>query len=220
MIFQLEVLPAALTAGLVYAQNRLLKSKIYCISPRTINLCGTLDCFVFDKTGTLTEDGLDLKFLLVESQIISKPNGLAKLGKTRLTEAMATCHSIARIHDKLVGDPLDCKMFQFSGYELCEPESFQCFKFNVSVTVRSPSALSEVLYLRKFLLILFLILVHQHMNDFHSKIHHLGVVKQFPFSSGLQRMTVVVVSQAGNFSIYSKGSPEKIIQMSNPKTGK
>jgi magnesium-transporting ATPase (P-type) len=36
-------LPGALTAGLVYAQNRLKKSKIYCISPRTINICGTLN---------------------------------------------------------------------------------------------------------------------------------------------------------------------------------
>jgi magnesium-transporting ATPase (P-type) len=36
-------LPGALTAGLVYAQNRLKNSKIYCISPRTINICGTLN---------------------------------------------------------------------------------------------------------------------------------------------------------------------------------
>ena len=57
-------LPGALTAGLIYAQNRLRKQKIYCISPRTINICGTLDTFVFDKTGTLTEDGLDLKRVL------------------------------------------------------------------------------------------------------------------------------------------------------------
>lgn len=35
-------LPGALTAGLIYAQNRMRKQKIYCISPRTINICGTL----------------------------------------------------------------------------------------------------------------------------------------------------------------------------------
>ena len=52
-------LPGALTAGLIYAQNRLRKAKIYCNSPRTINICGTINMFVFDKTGTLTEDGLD-----------------------------------------------------------------------------------------------------------------------------------------------------------------
>ncbi len=57
-------LPGALTAGLIYSQNRLRKQKIYCISPRTINICGTINTFVFDKTGTLTEDGLDLKSVL------------------------------------------------------------------------------------------------------------------------------------------------------------
>ena len=57
-------LPGALTAGLIYAQNRLRKAKIYCISPRTINICGTINTFVFDKTGTLTEDGLDMKCVL------------------------------------------------------------------------------------------------------------------------------------------------------------
>ena len=36
------------------------KRGIYCISPRTINVSGSLDCVCFDKTGTLTEDGLDL----------------------------------------------------------------------------------------------------------------------------------------------------------------
>lgn len=57
-------LPGALTAGLIYAQNRLRLQNIYCISPRTINICGTINTFVFDKTGTLTEDGLDMKCVL------------------------------------------------------------------------------------------------------------------------------------------------------------
>jgi magnesium-transporting ATPase (P-type) len=42
------------------SQDRLKKRGIYCISPRTINVSGSLDCVCFDKTGTLTEDGLDL----------------------------------------------------------------------------------------------------------------------------------------------------------------
>jgi P-type E1-E2 ATPase len=53
-------LPAAMTVGTVYAQNRLKKKQIYCISPPRINICGKLKLVCFDKTGTLTEDGLDL----------------------------------------------------------------------------------------------------------------------------------------------------------------
>ena len=37
-----------------------MKKGIFCISPRTINVSGSIDCIAFDKTGTLTEDGLDL----------------------------------------------------------------------------------------------------------------------------------------------------------------
>jgi cation-transporting ATPase 13A3/4/5 len=53
-------LPAAITIGSLYAENRLKRKGIYCISPRTINVSGSVNCVCFDKTGTLTEDGLDL----------------------------------------------------------------------------------------------------------------------------------------------------------------
>ena len=49
-----------MTIGSLTAQARLKKKNIYCISPRTINVSGSIDCVCFDKTGTLTEDGLDL----------------------------------------------------------------------------------------------------------------------------------------------------------------
>ncbi|KAK2148672.1 hypothetical protein LSH36_487g00072 [Paralvinella palmiformis] len=53
-------LPAAMTIGTVFAQNRLKKEDIFCISPKSITLCGAINTFCFDKTGTLTEDGLDM----------------------------------------------------------------------------------------------------------------------------------------------------------------
>jgi P-type E1-E2 ATPase len=42
-------LPAAMTVGTVYAQNRLKKKQIYCISPPRINFCGRLNLLCFDK---------------------------------------------------------------------------------------------------------------------------------------------------------------------------
>ena len=44
-------LPAAMTIGSIYAQKRLRRKDIYCISPRTINVAGSIDCICFDKTG-------------------------------------------------------------------------------------------------------------------------------------------------------------------------
>ena len=43
------LLPVALTIGMVYAQLRLKKQHIFCISPQRINLCGVLDVVCFDK---------------------------------------------------------------------------------------------------------------------------------------------------------------------------
>jgi cation-transporting ATPase 13A2 len=118
-------LPGALTAGLIYSQNRLRKQKIYCISPRTINICGSLNTFVFDKTGTLTEDGLDLKCVLTTKsdaateqrfdQVITDVNEFTPDNFVFL-ESMASCHSITRIHGELAGDPLDCKMFEYVAF--------------------------------------------------------------------------------------------------------
>ena len=42
-------LPAAMTVGTVYAQSRLKKQNIFCISPPRINVCGKLKCICFDK---------------------------------------------------------------------------------------------------------------------------------------------------------------------------
>jgi len=53
-------LPAAMTIGVVIAQQRLGRKNIFCISPRTINVAGSTDCVCFDKTGTITEDGMDM----------------------------------------------------------------------------------------------------------------------------------------------------------------
>ena len=49
-------LPAALSAGLVYAQNRLKKVNIFCISPRSINICGSVNTVVFDKVVEIDQE--------------------------------------------------------------------------------------------------------------------------------------------------------------------
>ena len=111
-------LPAAMTVGIVYAQSRLRKRSIYCISPPRINMCGKLKLICFDKTGTLTEDGLDMWGVLeVEKEAgksFSKPvhNVDAGLKSAPLLRCLATCHSLSRYDGELTGDPLDIKMFE------------------------------------------------------------------------------------------------------------
>ena len=42
-------LPAAMSMGKMYAQNRLQKHKIFCINSRVINVAGGINCVCFDK---------------------------------------------------------------------------------------------------------------------------------------------------------------------------
>lgn len=46
-------LPAAMTAGIVYAQRRLKHIGIFCISPQRINICGQINLVCFDKVSFL-----------------------------------------------------------------------------------------------------------------------------------------------------------------------
>uniref|UniRef100_A0A8C7FBI3 ATPase 13A3 n=1 Tax=Oncorhynchus kisutch TaxID=8019 RepID=A0A8C7FBI3_ONCKI len=113
-------LPAAMTAGIVYAQRRLKRIGIFCISPQRINICGQLNLVCFDKTGTLTEDGLDLwgvQRVDNGSFHLSEENAYKEsLVKSQFVACMATCHSLTKIDGQLSGDPLDLKMFEATGW--------------------------------------------------------------------------------------------------------
>ena len=95
---------------------------------------GKLDVVCFDKTGTLTEDGLDVLGVRVVDieqrtfgELIGDTHSLQASGtasNTQLCRAvfntMATCHSLRFVDDELVGDPLDQKMFEFTGWTYSE----------------------------------------------------------------------------------------------------
>lgn len=121
-------LPATLSIGTSFAIGRLRKSGIFCISPNRVNVGGKVNVVCFDKTGTLTEDGLDV--LGVRS--VDRSNGVFRelisdvhdlpLGsdKATLLYALSTCHSLKSIDGEILGDPLDMKMFEFTGWTLEE----------------------------------------------------------------------------------------------------
>ena len=52
-------------------------------------------------------------------------------------------------------------------------------------------------------------------------IYEIGIVRQFPFSSALQRMSVVArVLGDKKMDAYMKGAPEIIASLCKPETGK
>lgn len=128
-------LPATLTIGTSIAVGRLKKKQIFCISPQRVNVGGKLDLMCFDKTGTLTEEGLDILGVRVVSRadnrfskLLASPGDLSpdqnadpedkgeRDTRTATLYTMATCHSLRTVDGNPVGDPLDLKMFEFTGW--------------------------------------------------------------------------------------------------------
>ncbi|KAH0547164.1 polyamine-transporting ATPase 13A3-like isoform X1 [Cotesia glomerata] len=230
-------LPAAMTVGRLVAQSRLEKRRIYCTSPRAINVSGSIDCICFDKTGTLTEDGLDMwgvvpstdrKFLVPVKNIVSLP-------ATELLFGMVTCHEITIIDGNRVGDPLDLKMFESTGWSLEEPDVSDNTKFSMMFPniVRPPK---DSKLLNQFSLPG---ISPAHQNSIaNSEVENMslnnlaasdaelaeqgleiGIIRQFPFTSSLQRMSVITRTLGANhYDLYCKGSPEMIQSLSIPES--
>ncbi|XP_049321691.1 polyamine-transporting ATPase 13A3 isoform X2 [Astyanax mexicanus] len=209
-------LPAALTAGIVYAQRRLKKLGIFCISPQRINICGQLNLICFDKTGTLTEDGLDLWGVQrVENGSFHHTEENAykeNLVKTHFVACMATCHSLTKIEGQLSGDPLDLKMFEATGWILEEATEEETSLHNriMPTVVRPPKQLLPEPAMSP----------EQDMELYELSVsYEIGIVRQFPFSSALQRMSVVArLLGEKRMDAYVKGAPEVVAGLCKRET--
>jgi len=137
-------LPACIGIGISIALSRLKSKGIICIARERINVAGRVNMICFDKTGTLTEDHLDIygyrpvkmindsigfdSFLedlktevlngvsyyksKMAQNIIDKNKDL----QSYFIENLASCHSITKVNDKLMGDPIDLEMFRTTGW--------------------------------------------------------------------------------------------------------
>ncbi|XP_050178204.1 polyamine-transporting ATPase 13A2 isoform X3 [Myiozetetes cayanensis] len=202
-------LPAAMTVGTIYAQNRLKRQGIFCISPPRINLCGKIRLVCFDKTGTLTEEGLDVWGVvpLENNQFLPIVHEPRCLPAGPLLYALATCHSLALLRAQLVGDPVDLKMLESTGWHLETMEeeeegelpAFQQFGMKVLAVVKPPPE-EEQPRDRK----------HQ---------SPLGILRRFPFSSSFQRMSVLVkLPGEAPAHVYVKGAPEMVASLCRKDT--
>ncbi|NXG39999.1 AT132 ATPase, partial [Dromaius novaehollandiae] len=201
-------LPAAMTVGTIYAQNRLKKQGIFCISPPRINLCGKIRLVCFDKTGTLTEEGLDVwgvvplengRFLPIVHEPRCLPDG-------PLLYSLAACHAVSLLRTQLIGDPVDLKMVESTGWHLemleedeDEPPVFRQFGTKVLAVMTPPP-------------------VEEQPRD---TKHHVpvGILRRFPFSSSSQRMSVLAkLPGEASAEAYVKGAPEMVASLCRKET--
>uniref|UniRef100_H2YT60 Cation-transporting ATPase n=1 Tax=Ciona savignyi TaxID=51511 RepID=H2YT60_CIOSA len=207
-------LPLAMTIGIIYAQLRLKKQKIHCISPQRINVSGQIDVVAFDKTGTMTEDGLDLSHIVPSYDTTEHP-GVPTFhpvidpdyltseldSKDEMVQCMVTCHTLTTIDGRILGDPLDLKMFEATKWQLeSQYDQIQMTYFRPpmvasDMSVASPNGVSG--------------------GD------DIGVVRQFPFASVLQRASVITRAYRAKpkeMKVYLKGAPEMVASLCLPST--
>ncbi|KAL2266535.1 hypothetical protein VTJ83DRAFT_5887 [Remersonia thermophila] len=220
-------LPATLTIGTSFALSRLKRKQIFCISPQRVNVAGKLDLMCFDKTGTLTEEGLDILGVQVVSRatnqftdLLTEPEDLAPDLKATDGNAdpastrnaalftMATCHSLRIVDGEPVGDPLDLKMFEFTGWSFEEGNMGGASldeddQGNLRPSVSRPPAWAS----------------KDQADGAEQEPFELGILNAFEFVSQLRRASVIVRTFGRpSGDIYVKGAPECMRDICRPET--
>ncbi|KDN36320.1 hypothetical protein K437DRAFT_276836 [Tilletiaria anomala UBC 951] len=235
-------LPATMSVGTAFAIQRLRKNGIFCISPNRVNIGGKVNVFCFDKTGTLTADGLDVlgtrtidlrgkRFSELHETVEEMPvnTGAPKedtdARKLPLLYALATCHSLKVVDGEVIGDPLDVKMFEYTGWTLDEGKDRMAKATTKTGTAKDgksrltdrPPALVQTVVRppggQAFE-------IEDAMKPGkHAHFLELGVLRTFEFVSHLRRMSVVVKRlKSESMEVFVKGAPEVMTDICIPES--
>ncbi|KAJ3204949.1 hypothetical protein HDU82_005498 [Entophlyctis luteolus] len=224
----------------------------------------TTKVMCFDKTGTLTHEGLEIlgfrwampasaassefcKF----SSVLCTPEEVLQLNRPRednssevyehprILTAMASCHAIQVLDGELIGDPVDLKMFEWTGWEIGNDFGLSGSTISdqqgfTSIVVRPPGHSGFQDALRESVgMPTPPSLSPKKQLELHENFTEIGVLRSFEFVSKLRRMSVVTrtltVSRSGvsgsldspglrsskEFHAYCKGAPEVILSLCN-----
>ncbi|KAI8324644.1 hypothetical protein GQ54DRAFT_255991, partial [Martensiomyces pterosporus] len=217
-------LPATMSIGVSFALARLRKRHIYCISPTRINVCGKINVMCFDKTGTLTEEGLDVlgvrtvdydscEFSKLQENPELLPMGVSAVPSAPssafsslcVLHALATCHAVKLVEGQLVGDPLDVKMFESTGWALEEGED----NHDPLAPGKARPAMPVPTVVRPPHASRFTLDAAGGVN-----VYELGIIRTFDFSAALRRQSVVAKRLGAKYNeVYVKGAPEAIREL-------
>ncbi|KAM5163814.1 putative cation-transporting ATPase 13A4 isoform 2-T2 [Mantella aurantiaca] len=195
-------LPASLTVCILYSQTRLKKNNIFCLSAQRINMCGQLNIICFDKTGTLTEDGMELWGIVPSGGTLFQDVHCFTTGNNMswgpLLGAMVSCHTLIVLDGKLHGDPLDLKMFEGTGWNLQDSNT---------ETKEGEETAQDI------------IIIKPGPEADKVPVEGMVILHQFPFSSSLQRMSVIAqVIGSEEQLVFMKGAPEMVVQFCKSET--
>ena len=137
-------------------------------------------------------------------------------------ECLATCHCATYVNDKIIGDPVDVKMFESSGWTLHETnvEEEEKTSSNMISTFVRPGQEEDLQ--SKVQKIKDQQLGQKEIDEIDKVMeehYELGIIRRFDFVPKLQRMSVITKNVNENFyKIFCKGSPEKLKELCIPET--
>ena len=152
------------------------------------------------------------------------PNSESDFPYPLIVCAMATCHSIKVVHGSLVGDPLDLKMFDFTGWHIEEDIlNASSSGLNANTMKRGASRSTSSMIVRPPWVPDFDTVVNGGRNGVKFNpdeiFTELGVVRSFEFLSSLRRMSVVVRRMKYSHNMFAGGlneSNSSSISLSSP----
>ncbi|DAZ98290.1 TPA: hypothetical protein N0F65_008876 [Lagenidium giganteum] len=192
------LIPVVLTVSQANASKRLLAKGIFALNPQRIALAGKIRVFAFDKTGTITKEGLDFRGCMPVQVNASERRTTSHIA-TFLPEfsdmtsphlnlmmkfALATCHAVGYMDEKLVGNEVEVKMFQSTTWKLVEEilADERTGHDEIRTIVESPD-----------------------------QKYALEIIKRYEFDNHRMSMSVVVEDlQTRRRFVFCKGSYEKI----------
>jgi cation-transporting ATPase 13A2 len=122
---------------------------------------------------------------------------------TLFVESLSSTHAITYVDGNLVGDPLDVKMFQCTGWVLDEMHDKHESKETASPSKHSdgPKADEGVV-------------AYIYPKEAEGSKYRSALIRRFDFTSALMRMSVICRNAIDNrYRVFVKGSPEKIQEL-------
>ncbi|EKX72878.1 p-type ATPase family member protein [Theileria equi strain WA] len=110
--------PVTLSMAVTIAIVQLRRKGLYCTEPFRLPFAGILDVCAFDKTGTLSEDSMSVVGVFSDPETLNNKDTLTK--KLPISSAMVIggCHSLNKVGNSIVGDPMEKASFEFFGFNL------------------------------------------------------------------------------------------------------
>jgi cation-transporting ATPase 13A1 len=212
-------LPMELSLAVTNSLKSLLAKRVYCTEVFRIPLAGRVDCCCFDKTGTITSDDMVFKGVVVPvsgrggggdagggdaggddtggsrlSDLLQFPDGAISGTVARI---MGCCHSLAVSNGSVIGDPLEKAVLEAVGWNVgCDDVCVPPYSGDTSGSGTSDGTSNAT-------------------------AASMQIIKRYPFSSALARMSVLCKPRGSNNDksdktdasgavLYCKGSPEGI----------